>query len=451
MGKFTKNTLITIGANLLQLILALGSSIIIARVLGPEGKGVYSLAILLPSLLITFAQFGIGPASVFTLGKNEHSPKQVFGANIFLAILISILSIVAGLIVIFFLNNQIFPGIEKEYLFLALSLVPVQIFFSFCINILLGLQKIKKYNFIQLIKTFTFLILIVIFLLGLRFGIKTAIVIELISSLIASAILFSQTKKETRGITILPNKKLLKDIFSYGSKSYLGNVATFLYLRIDIWMINIFLNPAAVGFYSISVGLAEKIWLISKSAGTVLFPRVSSEKNEETLKKFTPLVCRNILFITTLIAIALFFIGKTIIILLYSTVFLNAIQSFKILLIGTIAVAGSRILTNDLAGRGKPMVNTYLAIITAALNILLNIILIPRFGISGAAWATAISYTLIFIVKTIVYSKISGNKIKDIIFIKNSDLRLYRNILISIKNKILHLATFEHLLKSLKK
>ena len=56
-----------------------------------------------------------------------------------------------------------------------------------------------------------------------------------------------------------------------------------------------------------------------------------------------------------------------------------------------------------------------------------------------------------FIVKTIVYSKISGNKIKDIIFIKNSDLRLYRNILISIKNKILHLATFEHLLKSLKK
>ena len=42
-----------------------------------------------------------------------------------------------------------------------------------------------------------------------------------------------------------------------------------------------------------------------------------------------------------------------------------------------------------------------------------------------------------FIVKTIVYSKISGNKIKDIIFLKNSDLRLYRNILISIKNKIL--------------
>ena len=55
MKTFIKNTSITFMTRILQLILGVGISIIIARVLGPEGKGIYSLAILLSALLITFS------------------------------------------------------------------------------------------------------------------------------------------------------------------------------------------------------------------------------------------------------------------------------------------------------------------------------------------------------------------------------------------------------------
>jgi len=427
MKTFAKNTSITFISRILQLIFGIGTSIIIARILGPEGKGIYSLAILLPVLLITFSQLGIGSASVFYIGRKKYPMKEILGANIIFSILTSSFATLVGLAIIFFFGDRIFPNIAKEYLLLALLLIPCRISLNFILYILLGLQKIKEYNFIQLIQVFIFLILITIFLLGLHFGIRVTIIAGVVSCASACVILFNQTKKEIGGLVFSLNKNLFKDFFSYGGKAYVGNITTFLYLRIDMWMINIFLNPLAVGFYSIAVGLSEKIWLISQSAGTVLFPRVSSETNEKNLKEFTPIVNRNILFITILIAILLLLLARWIIVLLYSEKFLESALPFQILLIGAVALGGSRIITNDIAGRGKPMINTYIATVSVILNILLNIILIPKFGIIGASWATAISYTVTFILKIITYAKISGNPIPKIIFIQKSDIALYRN------------------------
>jgi O-antigen/teichoic acid export membrane protein len=197
-------------------------------------------------------------------------------------------------------------------------------------------------------------------------------------------------------------------------------------------MLNIFLDPAAVGIYSISVALAEKIWIISQSAGIVLFPKISSEIDSKKIKNFTPIVCRNILAFSVISSIALLFLGPKIIILLYSSDYFESIHSFKILLLGIIAISGSRILSNDLSGRGRLIENMYINIISISLNIILNIILIPKYKVEGAAWATSVSYSITFLMKLWVYSRISGNSLKNILFIKKSDIIIYKNILCRI-------------------
>lgn len=438
MVGFVKNTIFTLLSRFSQLILGVGASVIIARVLGPEGKGVYSLAVLLPILLITFTQFGVGPATVFYIGQKKYSPKDVLGINIIFSIIISSVATLIGLIIVLFFSEDLFPGVAQEYLILALSLIPLQLFSVFVIDVLLGLQDIRNYNLVQLIRSGIFLFLIIIFLLGLKFGISGAIFAETLSFLIGCIILFVYVKKKIGGVRFSFKRAILKDFISYGSKSYLGSIATYLYLRIDIWMINLFLNPIAVGFYAVAVGLAEKIWLISKSAGTVLFPRVASERDVKRLKEFTPIVCRNIFFITAFVALLLFILGPWLIVLFYSNNFMESVIPFQVLLIGSIAIGGSRILTNDISGRGKPMINTYVAIISLVLNLLLNIILIPKFGIVGAAWASTASYALMFFLKVLIYAKVSGNKILDIVLIKKSDFKYYKNFLFLFKNRYLN-------------
>ena len=76
MGKFTKNTLITIFTQGLIFAFSLGTSVIVARILGPEKKGIYSLVVLLPAFLVYFTNFGIGQATVFYVGKRKYSPKD---------------------------------------------------------------------------------------------------------------------------------------------------------------------------------------------------------------------------------------------------------------------------------------------------------------------------------------------------------------------------------------
>ena len=442
-NKFIKNTTITFATRILNLLLGTGASVIIARVLGPSGKGIYSLVLLLPAMIFMFSHLGIGAATVYYVAQKKYSVKDIFNSNIVLGLLISILSILAGLIIIFFFQDEIVPGVPKKYLLLALLLLPLKIFTEYIINILLGLQKIKKFNLINPARTLTFLVLIIILLLGFGFGIMAAIVASIISLVVSGSLTFYWTFKETNILTKISlklNKSYIKNIFSYVFKTYLSAIFNLLHLRFDMFMINLYLTPMAVGFYSIAVGLTEKLWLISQSAGLVLFPRVSSEKDPKKFKQFTPLVFRTSILLTAGAAIILFFWGHQVIMVLFSKSFSSSIQPFKILLIGIIATSGSRILGNDLFGRGKPMLNTYAAAVSVILNISLNIFWIPRWGIIGAAWATAISYNITLLMTIIMYSRVSGNSLAKIIFIQKSDLHLYKRLILVLikflKNKI---------------
>ena len=126
--------------------------------------------------------------------------------------------------------------------------------------------------------------------------------------------------------------------------------------------------------------------------------------------------------------------SKELIFLFYSVDYSSSIFPFKILLIGVVTMSGWKILGSDLYGRGKPELNIYVSLISVVLNIILNILWIPKIGILGAAWATSISYTFSFVAIAIVYCKVSGNKIWNVILFQKSDFNIYKNIFRKLKN-----------------
>ena len=412
----------------LTLVLALGSSIIIARVLGPKGQGIYSMAIMLPAILIAFANLGIGSASIYYIGKRQFALSKILGANIFYAILLSLLAVGIALLIVFFFAHETFPGIRRDFLLLSLTLIPFQLFFNYGLSFLVGIQNIKKYNLIRIFRAFLFLLILIFIFFVSHFSITTAIIALCLSFSITCIPLFVEIKKEANGVEVSLDKGMMLDFMSYGSKINLANLIVLLHKRIDIFLINFFLNPIAVGYYAIAAVLSERIWLISQPAGTVLFPKVASETNKKTLKEFTPRVCRNILLITFLIAVVFYFLSRWLITFFYSDQYVESVLPFQILLFGMISISGSRILSTDLAGRNKVGVNIWLNFLSLCINVILNLFLIPTQGIMGAAWATTISYTITFVGRIVVYSKVSGNRITDILFLKKSDLKYYKNL-----------------------
>ena len=174
ISRFTIDTSITFVTRIFRLVLGIGSSIIIARVLGPQGKGIYSLVILLPELLEMFGNFGIGQASVFFIGKKKYSPGEILVNNIILSFLLGIIGFLIGLMIILFFSSSLFPGVAKVYLFLTLFLIPLQFFLNFVTYLLLGLQRIKEFNFIGIFQSFMFLISLLIFFIGFQIGYKSS-------------------------------------------------------------------------------------------------------------------------------------------------------------------------------------------------------------------------------------------------------------------------------------
>ncbi len=430
--KFSTDTLITLSTRIVNFLFGMVISIIIARILGPEGKGIYSLAILVPTLAITFSNLGIGPATIFYIGKEKYDLKKILGNNLIFSLIIGALALLIGFIIILLTKGLFFKDVPISLLMTALILIPFSLSFTLLNQIILGMQQILKYNILEFSKQFFFLILVVIVLLGFRLELLGALLSHIFAILLAAFFSGIVVYKLVGGINYKLDKKYSKDLFFYGIKAHISNILSFLNYRADIFLISAFLNPAAVGYYALAVGIGEKLWLISTSASKVLFPRVASEKDSKRLKEFTPIVSRNVLFFTLIGAVFAYLLSEWIIVLLYSEAFLESIRPFQILLIGIIAASISRVLSHDIAGRGKVILNTYMAALTVIVNISLNILFIPRWGINGAAWASVISYSIHLIVKLLIYSKISGNPVSKIIFIQKDDLKLYKNLIFSL-------------------
>jgi O-antigen/teichoic acid export membrane protein len=176
-----------------------------------------------------------------------------------------------------------------------------------------------------------------------------------------------------------------------------------------MFIVNYFLGPGDVGIYSISVGLAELLWHFPNAVSFIIFPKAASTK-PEVMNIFTPRVFRITLGFTALGAVGLVLLGKPVISFIYSSTFLPAYVPMVALLPGVVLLGGAKVLTNEIAGRGYPHYNSINAGLALILTVILDLILIPRYGVLGAALASSISYAVIFFLAIGFYLAVSRRK-----------------------------------------
>jgi O-antigen/teichoic acid export membrane protein len=167
-----------------------------------------------------------------------------------------------------------------------------------------------------------------------------------------------------------------------------------------------------------------------------MFPQLASMKSEDMRRAFTPIVARNVLLLSTLGGLGLFIGAPWLMSFLYGGEFAGAATALRFLLPGIVILAASRVLANDIAARGRPLVNSYLGIAMLVVNLTFNLILIPRMGINGAALASTISYSTNGLLRLIIYCRLSGNTPLDVILLQKSDLEGYRRLINRGKRRI---------------
>jgi len=438
-NSFSRNSLISFFTRVIVFVFGFITFIIITRVLGPEGKGIYSLVLLVPALMLNFGNFGIGSANVYFTGKKKYKIQDIISNSLISAILFgSFLIVLFGVLLQFsFFQKFIhYDQLPHLYLWIVVFSIPVSLLLGFFQNIIRGKGEITNYNKTKMLESILGFIAIFVLLIVLKRGIFGAVFSSIFAVFGATLFTIILVKKISR-IRLSFNKKLFKDSAVYGGKVYIANTVSFLNYRLDMFLIALFLNPAiavaSVGFYSISVGIAEKLFMIPGAFSTVLFPKISSIKSSEA-DDFTPKVVRHTFFIMLISCLFLFFLAKPLITIIFGSVFLPAVLPLIILLPGIIAFGIGGVLAADLSGRGKPQFAIYSSIACLIVNVILNIILIPKLGISGAAFASSIAYWINTIIILRVFLKISKKPLTEVLLIKSEDFQDYYRLFFNLKN-----------------
>lgn len=387
-------------AQIVSFITSLLIGIIIARNFGPEGKGALRLLTLVPVMIAGFGTLGVEVASIYYIGNKRHDIRLITSNSIFLALSISILVLIIYPFFIPKFFNLLKVEVSYRVKLSTYFLVPFSLFGAYFFSFLVGLKRIITRSVIDIIRSILLLILVAIFAqVSLLSVLAVNILIPLVP-IIASIFVLKGV------ISFRPfyKREVFNSMFLFGLKGYLGSVAHYFNLRLDFFLVAFFLTPREVGLYSVAVGITELMWYIPVAISTVLFPTIAST-TKEVSKPIAFNTARRMVIPFLLMGLCLLFFGKFIIHILYGEVFTPAFPALILLLPGVFAIAVYGPMADYVSGIGKIEYNSFASLCSLALTIVLDIILIPSLGISGAALASSCAYIVGVLVSWYYYRK----------------------------------------------
>jgi len=403
---FTRNVTSTFTVQILSLLLSTLNAAVIARLLGPSGKGILALTVLAPNVLALFLSAGISVANVYYTGQRRFDVATLSANSVAFALVATGLGAVVGVVLYASgLLSKLLPGVPPGLLALSMLGLPFSLLNSYFTGILQGMQLIRQINLVSLLQRASMVAFSLIMVAGLQWGLTGAVLAALVASVIALALLSSMLVR--RGASFWPrwNSLVMKTTLKFGLRSYVGNVLQFFNYRLDVFLVNFFLGSASVGIYTVAVAMAEMLWYLPNAVGFVIFPKAANT-SAEAMNRFTPRVFRITLMLTAAGAVVLALIGKPFIEIVYSPAFASAYGPMLALLPGVVLLGGGKVLTNEIAGRGYPQYNSIASGVSLVLTIGLDLLLIPTLGVLGAAIASSVAYVAIFILALLFYRSV---------------------------------------------
>ena len=423
-----RDSLTTFSARAATLLVGIGISIIITRNLIPEDKGAYSYIILFYYLILLLMWGGAEMATIYHVGKKKYSPSEIASNLFFWSLLNGLVSL--GVAVGFYLlfGEALFKGLRGFYLILVLSILPFGMLDISFGAVLIGKGLFTKYNLWVALSSLLGLVFLMFAVYVVGGGLLGIIIARVLGIALRSAGLVFLARKTVKFKPFGFNRSFLKDFFTFGSKGYIANVMTFLSFRLDLFMVKGFLDFDQLAFYSLAVTIAELVWHIPNSISLVLFTRVSSREVGDTDQE-TAKACRHTLFLSLWPILFLLTTSGFFIPLVYTSVYAPTVKPLLLLLPGVLMLSLGKVLASNLNGRGRPIIPTYAAGASLVANVSLNLFLIPRWGIVGAALASTISYTVAVAIVLVAFLSYSKIRLIDMLVIKRGDLGLYLSLL----------------------
>ena len=383
---------------------------VMARFLGPEGLGLFSMVTMIAGIITLIAGLGFNSAIIKYTAQHKDDRNRLSAIVSSGIVTMAILGVFAS-ITLFVLSNTLADVFNMPSLSFLLKIYAVVFPFSLIFGVLLalfnGLREMKYLTFIDILnKIMIFSFTLILLFLG--FGVIGALIGDMLA-LFVVVIIAATTMKKFVNFKISDFKGNTKMLTSFGSRMMGANSINLIQYQADSFLIGYFLTASDLGYYTAAVSLSRFFWRVPQSIQMITYPATSeywSKDKRESLNKMIDKSMKYSACILLPVGLAVWFFAKDIITFLFGDEFIYAVLPLQILLIGTV-INGiiCRPIGGSLAGVGRPELELITVGISSAVNIMLNVLLIPILGIVGAAISTSISLStvsalyLLFVIK----------------------------------------------------
>ena len=406
---FRKNILVSYSSQIVSVICSFLASILATRMLGDKGQGEYALYINFILLSTLVIGIGLPAAIVHFIASGKLAKNKLFS---FILMVLGVGACTISLFMFLFHTNTgmtiflpdvvLSSSIWMVFLILHLVFITTNAFLS---SILQAENKFHHAGYITILGTSTILLLY-----ALKYYFNVFAELQILSWLIISMVfsaslqiifyLFEIFKIDKNYFSFTSVKlSTFKPLLQFAFLAFATNLIQFFSLRMDIWFVHFYHGKELTGVYALAVSLSQLIWLLPSALQAVLFTFISTHSDQYLNLTKTLQSTKQIALYAILAGLGGYLLSFYLVVPLFGNAFQASIQCIGILLIGIVPFCLSMPISGYFVASGRVRFNLFSAIIGFVICLIADILLIPQYGIQGAAYASVISYlsTVIFL------------------------------------------------------
>lgn len=416
--RITKNVGVLFISQMVSYVLGFFTLMYSARYLGVEGYGTLSLALAFTGIFSVFMDLGLNTLTIREVARDKILGKDYVNNITVIKIILAIITFLLMFIIVNLLGyNQ--QTMQVVYL---ITLYTIFNTFSLLFYAIFQAHEKMEYQSIGTILSSVLLFVGVFVAIYFKLNIVNFSLIYVVSGasiLIYAVLMYSQKFSLPKmNFNIILWKKLIRESWPFA----VTNISIRIYTWIDTLLLSVIQGTTAVGLYNASYNLVLVLIFIPVVFNNAVFPLMSKYyiSSKESLSLTFEKLLKTMILLALPIGVGTVLIAKKVIILIYGTQFLGAVIAMQILIWSVVLIFARSPFERLLESSNRQFVITKVFIIGVIFNVILNLIMIPKYGYIGAGVVTVLTdaFVLGLLIKSTNSMKISISKNVTISLIK---------------------------------
>jgi glycosyltransferase involved in cell wall biosynthesis/O-antigen/teichoic acid export membrane protein len=388
LGRATSTGIRVVGLRLSSYAVGFVASIMIARAVGPTGRGLYAYPVALLGLVMALAHLGLEFSQIHLVARGKSLRYMWADATVF--------SMAAGAVcwaavtAVIVLDPRVAGGLPLSWIAIPMGLVPFLLMSLYWANLLqldgrLVMATWASWIGVGLQMAATGVLFFTHELTPFR-----VLLLQWLTNGSTWLLLLAACRRAGL-VTLRVDPALIRRSIAFGVKAYVAQIFFYLVLRADQVLVAHYAGYRQLGLYALATTVAELLWLLTDPLAGALMPHmVRARTGDDRRLSFS--TTRISLLILTVAAVGVWFLAPLVIPTVYGTGFAGAVPVLRLLLPGVVALGAARSLASVRVKEGQMVITSVLGLGAFGLNVALNLAFLPWIGIRGASIASSACY-----------------------------------------------------------